>query len=96
MSRVENGSVNPACVLGISLWLDDLDRHPGLTLFGIMSAVDLSTATVVFTVVLPQPICRSVLEYDDGGFFMGHIPHSTFFGSCLSPLTLLPGPIPLP
>ena len=31
---LENGSVNPAYILGISLWLDDLDRRPGSGLFG--------------------------------------------------------------
>ena len=31
---LENRSVNPAYILGISPWSDDLDRHTGLALFG--------------------------------------------------------------
>ena len=38
---LENGSVNPAYILGISPWLGNLDRHPGPGLFGIMSAAGL-------------------------------------------------------
>ena len=34
LAYLENRSVNPAYILGISLWLGDLDRHPNSGLFG--------------------------------------------------------------